>query len=110
MRRREFVTLVGGAAAAWPLAARAQQTHVRRVSVLLGIAENDPEAKSRVKALQQGLRDLGWSEPRNIQIDYHFVASNPAGPHQEARRGSGKPGTGRNRRQQYAGHCSAEAG
>ena len=77
MRRREFVTLLGGAAAAWPLAARAQQTHVRRVSVLLGIAENDPEAKSRVKAFQQGLRDLGWSEPRNIQIDYRFVASNP---------------------------------
>jgi len=45
--------------------------------VLLGTAENDPEAKSRVKALQQGLRDLGWSEPRNIQIDYRFVASNP---------------------------------
>jgi len=76
MRRREFVTLVGGAAA-WPLAARAQQTHVRRVSVFLGIAENDPEAKSRIKGFQQGLRDLGWSEPRNIQIDYRFAASNP---------------------------------
>jgi putative ABC transport system substrate-binding protein len=45
--------------------------------VLLGIAENDPEAKSRVKALQQGLRDLGWSEPRNIQIDYRFASSDP---------------------------------
>jgi putative ABC transport system substrate-binding protein len=44
---------------------------------LLGLAENDPETKSRVKVFQQGLRDLGWSEPRNIQIDYRFVASNP---------------------------------
>src|SRR5262249_24571438 len=77
MRRRDFITLLGAAAAIWPLAARAQPNHVRRVSVLLGIAENDTEAKSRVKAFQQGLRDLGWSEPRNIQIDYRFVASNP---------------------------------
>jgi len=76
MRRRDFIALLGSATA-WPLSGHAQQNHVRRVSVLLGTAENDPEAKSRVKALQQGLRDLGWSEPRNIQIDYRFVASNP---------------------------------
>lgn len=76
MRRRDFIPLIGSVAA-WPLAAHAQQPNrVRRVSVLLGIAENDPEAKSRVKAFQQGLRDLGWSEPRNIQIDYRFAASN----------------------------------
>src|SRR3974390_457771 len=76
MRRRDFIALLGSTTA-WPLSGHAQQNRVRRVSVLLGIAENDPEAKSRVKAFQQGLRDLGWSEPRNIQIDYRFVASNP---------------------------------
>jgi putative tryptophan/tyrosine transport system substrate-binding protein len=78
MKRREFITLLGGAAAAWPLAARAQQTdRIPRVGVLLGIRENDPEAKTRVKAFQQGLRDLGWFESQNIRIDYRFAASNP---------------------------------
>jgi len=76
MKRREVITLLGGAAAAWPLvAARAQQDRMRRVSLLLGIAENDPEAQSRVKAFQQGLRDLGWVDGRNIKIDYRFAAS-----------------------------------
>ncbi len=78
MKRREFITLLGGAAVAWPLAARAQQLdRMRRVSLLLGIGENDPEAQSRVKALQKGLRDLGWVEGRNIRIDYRFAASDP---------------------------------
>jgi putative ABC transport system substrate-binding protein len=78
MRRRDFIAILSGAAALRPLAAHAQQPNrVRRVSVLLGFAENDPETKSRVKAFQQGLRDLGWSEPRNIQIDYRYTASNP---------------------------------
>ena len=71
MRRRDFIVLLGSTTV-WPLSGHAQQNHVRRLSVVLGIAENDPEAKSRVKALQQGLRDLGWSDPRNIQIDYRF--------------------------------------
>ena len=74
--RREFISLLGGAAA-WPIAARAQQDRVRRVALLLGIAENDPEAQSRVKAFQQGLRDLGWVDGRNIQINYRFAASDP---------------------------------
>jgi putative tryptophan/tyrosine transport system substrate-binding protein len=79
MRRREFITLLGGAAVAWPVAARAQQSErVRHISLLLGIAENDPEARSRVKAFQQGLRDLGWVEGRNIRIDYRFAASDPS--------------------------------
>jgi putative ABC transport system substrate-binding protein len=78
MRRREFITLVGGAAAAWPLAARAQQTNrIPRVGVLLGIGENEPETKTRVKGFQQGLRDLGWFESQNIRIDYRFGAGNP---------------------------------
>ena len=77
MRRRDFIALAGGAAV-WPLGARAQQpAPMRRVSLLLGIAENDPEARSRVKAFQQGLRDLGWLEGRNIRIDYRFSGGDP---------------------------------
>ena len=77
MRRREFfITLLGGAAVAWPLAARAQQSNrVRRVSLLLGLAESDPEAKSRLQAFRYGLRDLEWIEGRNVQIEYRFGAS-----------------------------------
>jgi putative ABC transport system substrate-binding protein len=77
MRRRDFIALAGGAAA-WPLGARAQQPDpMRRVGLLLGIAENDPEARLRVKAFQQGLRDLGWLDGRNVRIDYRFAASDP---------------------------------
>jgi putative ABC transport system substrate-binding protein len=77
MRRREFVTLLGGAAVAWPLAARAQQPdRVRQIGVLLGIGENDPETKTRVKAFQLGMRDLGWIEGRNVHIEYRFTANN----------------------------------
>jgi hypothetical protein len=61
MRRREFMTLIGGAAAAWPLAARAQQPdRMRRIGVLMGIAENDPYSAPRVAAFQQVLEKLGW--------------------------------------------------
>jgi putative tryptophan/tyrosine transport system substrate-binding protein len=77
MRRREFITLVAGSAATWPLAALAQQgERVRRVSVLLGLAENDPEAISRVKAFRLGMRDLGWIEGRNLQMEYRFAGTN----------------------------------
>ena len=76
MRRREFITLLGGSAA-WPLAARAQHAdRMRRVSVLLGLAEKDPEAINRVKAFRLGMRDLGWIEGRNVQIDYRFAGTN----------------------------------
>jgi putative tryptophan/tyrosine transport system substrate-binding protein len=76
MRRREFITILGGAATAWPLAARAQQPdRVRRIGLLLGIAENDPEADARVTAFRQGLQELGWVEGRNIRIDSRFAAS-----------------------------------
>jgi putative ABC transport system substrate-binding protein len=76
MQRREFITLVGGAAATWPLAARAQHTdRVRRVSMLLGLAEKDPEAINRVKAFRLGMRDLGWIEGRNVQIEYRFAGT-----------------------------------
>ena len=73
MRRREFITLLGGAAMAWPLGANAQQPQrVRRIVFLHGIAENDPEAKARVVAFQQALEALGWVENRNIQIVHRF--------------------------------------
>jgi putative ABC transport system substrate-binding protein len=75
MRRREFVTLVGSAAA-WPLAAHAQQPEqMRRLGVLMGYAETDPSAQAQVEALRQELQKLGWEEGRNILIDVHFPAA-----------------------------------
>ena len=77
MKRREFIALVGGAAAAWPLAARAQQgERMRRIGVLVGLAENDPEMKERLAGFRQGLEKLGRSEGGNVRIDYRFA---PAG-------------------------------
>ena len=77
MRRREFITLLGGASAAWPFAAHAQQPErMRRVSMLLGLAEKDPEAIGRVKAFRLGMRDLGWIEGRNVEIEYRFAGTN----------------------------------
>ena len=73
MRRREFITLLGGAVA-WPLSARAQQPdRIRRVGVLMGLAEDDPDSKARLGAFRQGLEKLGWSEGRNIHLDVRFV-------------------------------------
>jgi putative tryptophan/tyrosine transport system substrate-binding protein len=78
MRRREFVTLLGGAAIAWPLTARAQQAErVPRVFVLLGLDEKDAEAQSRAKEFRLGMRDLGWINGRNVQIEIRFAGSNP---------------------------------
>src|SRR5215471_10206428 len=72
IRRREFVFTLGGAAAAWPLAARAQQgERMRRIGLLMGAAD-DPEGQARVTALKQGLQDLGWTDGRNIQIETRF--------------------------------------
>jgi putative tryptophan/tyrosine transport system substrate-binding protein len=76
MRRREFITLLGGVAA-WPLAAHAQAESVRRIGVLMGDAKDDPETKARLAAFRQGLERLGWSEGRNIRIDYRFAADKP---------------------------------
>jgi putative ABC transport system substrate-binding protein len=73
--RREFITLLGGMAAAWPVAAGAQQPErMRRVGVLLSIAEADPDAQRRIRAFQHGLEELGWTEGRNVRIDYRFGA------------------------------------
>jgi putative ABC transport system substrate-binding protein len=73
-RRRQFMALLGGAAAAWPLAARAQQgEQVQRVGVLMGLAEDDPDAKARLAGFRRGLESLGWSEGRNIRLDTRFA-------------------------------------
>ena len=75
MRRREFVSLFGGAAA-WPLAARAQQgERMRRIGVLMNFAADDPESSARVTALAQGLKKLGWTDGRNVRIDYRWGAA-----------------------------------
>ena len=71
MRRRQFITLLGGAAV-WPLAARAQQP--RHIGVLTPFNERDPEVRSRVSAFQEALREAGWVEGRNIRIDYRWAA------------------------------------
>ena len=72
MKRREFIALLGGAAAAWPLAVRAQQTErIRRIGILMSIADG-PEGQARIAALRQGLQELGWVEGRNLQIDYRW--------------------------------------
>jgi putative ABC transport system substrate-binding protein len=74
MRRREFVTLLGGAAA-WPLAARAQQPErMRRIGVLTGFSSDDPETSARATALAQGLQQLNWTVDRNVRIDYRWGA------------------------------------
>ena len=76
--RRDFITFLGAAAAAWPLAARAQQPErMRRVGLILPLAQDDPETQSRVKAFRYGLRDVDWVEGRNIRIDYRFTGINP---------------------------------
>jgi len=77
IRRREFLTLLGGAAAAWPVAARAQQSErVRRVGVLMNIAADDPGAPARIGALSQGLAELGWTIGRNVRLGYCWYAGN----------------------------------
>jgi putative tryptophan/tyrosine transport system substrate-binding protein len=74
IRRREFITLLGGAAA-WPFAARAQQPErVRRIGVLMNLAVGDPEGEARIAAFLQALQQLGWSDGRNVRIDYRWAA------------------------------------
>jgi putative tryptophan/tyrosine transport system substrate-binding protein len=74
MRRREFIALLGGTAAAWPLTVRAQQRSgsMRQVGVLMTGVESDPEQRSRLTAFLHGLRQLGWSDGRNVRIDIRW--------------------------------------
>jgi putative ABC transport system substrate-binding protein len=78
MRRREFITLVGGAASAWPLAARAQQgERMRRVGVLIAVAD-DAEGQARLAAFKKGMQDLGWTDGRNIRMEVRFAGGSVA--------------------------------
>ena len=75
MTRREFITLVGGAAVGWPLAARAQQGGaMRRIGVLLNLGSDDQEGQTRNAAFLQALQELGWTVGRNVRIDYRWGA------------------------------------
>jgi hypothetical protein len=75
MRRREFISLLGGAAASWPLCARAQQPdRMRRIGALLAYAESDSEAQANVAAFREGLQKLGWTEGHNTRIDTRWPA------------------------------------
>ena len=76
IRRRDFITLLGGAAA-WPLAARAQQgDRVRRIGVLMGFDESDPEGNLRYSAFTRALADLGWTDGRNVRLDLRWAGDN----------------------------------
>ena len=78
MKRREFITLLGGAAASWPIAARAQQAsdRMRRVGVLMGLVANDPEGQVRITRWLQALQQLGWNEGRNLRVDIRWSGGN----------------------------------
>jgi len=76
LRRRQFITLLGGAAVAWPVTASAQKAErERRIGVLMHLPENDPEAQARIRALLRGMQQLGWTEGLNLRIDYRFGAA-----------------------------------
>jgi putative ABC transport system substrate-binding protein len=76
MRRREFLSVLGGAAVAWPFAARAQQSgRLRRLGMLTSFSENDQEARQRIAALLEGLQALGWTDGRTIRIEYRWAAA-----------------------------------
>jgi len=84
MKRREFITLLGGAAAAWPLAARAQQPdRMQRIGVLMGYAESNVEGQAFVAAFREELLKLGWAEGRNLRSDYRWA---PPGDAEATRR------------------------
>ncbi|HYC17678.1 MAG TPA: ABC transporter substrate-binding protein [Pseudolabrys sp.] len=77
MKRRDVIKLIGGAAASWPLAVHAQHDEMRRVAVLVNVAADDPEAQASVAAFKQALQQAGWSEGRNLQIDFRGAAGDP---------------------------------
>src|SRR5215210_608962 len=76
MRRRELLAGLAGAAA-WPLMVSAQSDRMRRLGMLIGYAEDDPETQARLVAFRTGLEKFGWTEGRHVQIDYRFAPANP---------------------------------
>jgi putative ABC transport system substrate-binding protein len=85
MQRREFITLIGGAAVSWPLVVRAQQPdRMRRIGVLTGITAEDPENKTRLAAFEQALQQLGRTQGRNVRIDYRSAGGDAATSHKQA--------------------------
>ena len=79
MKRREFITLLGGSAAVWPLAAQAQQRErMRHIGVLMTTAAGDPEGQARIAAFLQGLQQWGWTVGGNVRMDIRFAADNAA--------------------------------
>ena len=75
LNRRDLITLIGGAAAAWPLTVRAQQAErMRRIGVLMNVAADDPEGQARIAAFHQGLQEWGWTLGRNVRIDVRWGA------------------------------------
>jgi putative ABC transport system substrate-binding protein len=88
VKRREFITLLGGAAATWPLAVRAEQPdRVRRIGVLMAWPESDPEAQSQLASFVQELQTLGWTEGRNLRIDTRWwIPADPESTQTAARR------------------------
>ena len=77
-KRREFIALLGGAAAAWPLAARAQQGgRMRRIGVLMRGSADDSDEQARLTGFLQGLEEWGWSDGRNVRIDVRWSAADP---------------------------------
>jgi putative ABC transport system substrate-binding protein len=82
MKRRAFIRLLGGAAAAWPIVARAQQSDgMKRIGVLMGYAESDREGQIRITAFREGLQKLGWAEGRNLRIDTRWATAGDAEAH-----------------------------
>jgi putative tryptophan/tyrosine transport system substrate-binding protein len=73
MRRREFIKAIGGTAAAWPFAARAQQRAVRRIGIMMSLPESDPEGQRRFNAIRDELQTRGWSEASNLRIDVRWA-------------------------------------
>jgi len=94
MKRREFITLLGVAAVAWPLGARAQQPErIRRIGVLMGYAESDSDAQAKVAAFRESLQKLGWTEGRNIRIDTRWpLATTPGTNRRREARGASEGG------------------
>ena len=83
--RREFITLLGGAAATWPLAAQAQQAErVRLIGVLMSLAAQDPQGQARIAAFMHALQQLGWTDGRNVQVETRWASGNAEEIHKNA--------------------------